>query len=89
MTRKNDAAPAAGTNRPWRGHMIYSCRDQGRTTIMTKIKALVAFALVALFTKAGLTASAAAEWPARIFAPYMYIGQGDNFKLRIAPTPAP
>src|SRR4029077_15134169 len=22
-----------------------------------------------------------AEWPARVFAPYMYIGQGDNFKL--------
>src|SRR2546423_11140899 len=22
-----------------------------------------------------------ADWPARVFAPYMYIGQGDNFKL--------
>ena len=22
-----------------------------------------------------------AEWPARVFAPYMYIGAGDNFKL--------
>jgi hypothetical protein len=24
---------------------------------------------------------ARAEWPARVFAPYMYIGSGDNFKL--------
>src|SRR5262249_1350076 len=22
-----------------------------------------------------------AEWPARVFAPYMYLGSGDNFKL--------
>jgi hypothetical protein len=25
--------------------------------------------------------SSRAEWPARVFAPYMYIGDGDNFKL--------
>jgi hypothetical protein len=25
--------------------------------------------------------TSAADWPARIFAPYMYIGAGDNFKL--------
>ena len=25
--------------------------------------------------------SARAGWPARVFAPYMYIGAGDNFKL--------
>src|SRR5271169_5194210 len=24
---------------------------------------------------------ARADWPARVFAPYMYIGAGDNFKL--------
>ena len=30
----------------------------------------------ALFTRA-----ACAEWPARVFAPYMYVGMGDNFKL--------
>ena len=27
------------------------------------------------------TMVAKAEWPARVFAPYMYIGAGDNFKL--------
>ena len=26
-------------------------------------------------------ANAQAQWPARVFAPYMYIGAGDNFKL--------
>jgi hypothetical protein len=25
--------------------------------------------------------TACAQWPARVFAPYMYIGEGDNFKL--------
>lgn len=28
-----------------------------------------------------VTARARAEWPAKVFAPYMYIGEGDNFKL--------
>ena len=28
-----------------------------------------------------LCVSAQAEWPARVFAPYMYIGSGDDFKL--------
>jgi chitinase len=28
-----------------------------------------------------LALSAEGQWPARVFAPYMYIGQGDNFKL--------
>jgi hypothetical protein len=28
-----------------------------------------------------LANSVRAEWPARVFAPYMYIGAGDNFKL--------
>ena len=28
-----------------------------------------------------LAASAHAEWPAHVFAPYMYLGSGDNFKL--------
>lgn len=27
------------------------------------------------------TLTAAADWPARVFAPYMYLGAGDNFKL--------
>ena len=38
--------------------------------------------VLALFCMAGwLAAAVAAEWPARVFAPYMYIGAGDNFKL--------
>jgi hypothetical protein len=38
--------------------------------------------LSALSSMTGMTASAmAADWPARVFAPYMYIGAGDNFKL--------
>jgi len=28
-----------------------------------------------------ISSHAAAAWPARVFAPYMYIGAGDNFKL--------
>jgi hypothetical protein len=27
------------------------------------------------------SATAKAEWPAKVFAPYMYLGSGDNFKL--------
>jgi len=30
---------------------------------------------------AGIVAHAQAEWPAKIFAPYMYVGTGDNFEL--------
>ena len=37
---------------------------------------------VALFVSATVFANISrAEWPARVFAPYMYLGQGDNFKL--------
>src|SRR5580698_1562032 len=28
-----------------------------------------------------ITTASAADWPTRVFAPYMYIGSGDNFKL--------
>jgi hypothetical protein len=28
-----------------------------------------------------ITATARADWPKRVFAPYMYLGTGDNFKL--------
>jgi hypothetical protein len=48
---------------------------------MTGIKKLVAFSLVVFQAIAGLTASAGGGWPARVFAPYMYIGRGDGFKL--------
>lgn len=45
-------------------------------------KHLPAFAAVVLSLLAGLPAdSARAGWPARIFAPYMYVGSGDDFKL--------
>jgi hypothetical protein len=47
---------------------------------MTKIKSFSSFALMVCVTVAGMTA-VGAEWPARVFAPYMYIGQGDQFKL--------
>lgn len=32
----------------------------------------------------GLTLQAQAEWPQRVFAPYMYVGFGDDFKLTAA-----
>jgi hypothetical protein len=48
---------------------------------MTKTKSSVSLALMVLLTGAGLNAAVSAGWPARVFAPYMYIGQGDNFKL--------
>ncbi len=38
--------------------------------------------LAALFILASLASLvSAADWPARVFAPYMYLGSGDNFKL--------
>ncbi len=43
---------------------------------------LISSALLAFAWIAGSSNNAfAAPWPARIFAPYMYIGAGDNFKL--------
>jgi hypothetical protein len=37
--------------------------------------------IVCLCAFISLTIAARAGWPARVFAPYMYIGSGDNFKL--------
>jgi hypothetical protein len=37
--------------------------------------------IIAVLSLFVFTLSARAEWPARVFAPYMYIGAGDNFKL--------
>ena len=48
---------------------------------MIRIKSFSSFALMVLLTMVGATFADGAEWPARVFAPYMYIGQGDNFKL--------
>jgi chitinase len=45
-------------------------------------KALIASVLLALFWLAGsIGAAVGADWPARVFAPYMYLGAGDSFKL--------
>ncbi len=39
-------------------------------------------ALVSItFLIASIATAASAPWPARVFAPYMYIGAGDNFKI--------
>src|SRR5579859_5958003 len=42
-----------------------------------KIKTLPAAILISI---AGIF-PACADWPAKVFAPYMYVGAGDNFKL--------
>jgi hypothetical protein len=43
---------------------------------------LTRFLALAFFLSATAMANLSrAEWPARVFAPYMYIGAGDNFKL--------
>lgn len=42
------------------------------------MKKLFSLGIIALFLT---TNSVHAGWPARVFAPYMYIGAGDNFKL--------
>ena len=43
-------------------------------------KKMICAALLASVWIAGLNRSVhAGEWPARVFAPYMYIGAGDNF----------
>jgi chitinase len=39
------------------------------------------FGAVLLTSFSLLVTNARAQWPARVFAPYMYIGFGDNFKL--------
>jgi chitinase len=47
-----------------------------KATVMRKqFISLVAVSLMAI------THSVRAGWPARVFAPYMYVGAGDNFKL--------
>jgi hypothetical protein len=48
---------------------------------MTRTKLFSSFAWMVFLTVVSLSAAIGADWPARVFAPYMYIGQGDNFKL--------
>jgi hypothetical protein len=43
-------------------------------------KQFISFAAIALTLLASLV-PARANWPKRVFAPYMYVGSGDNFKL--------
>ena len=48
---------------------------------MAKIKSFASLGMVVVMAMAALSAAIGAGWPAKVFAPYMYIGQGDNFKL--------
>lgn len=47
------------------------------TTVLKCVMAVVGYVCVLMC----LLAPALAQWPARVFAPYMYLGSGDNFKL--------
>src|SRR4051794_11629 len=38
-------------------------------------------AIIAILVLLAFSTTVRAEWPNRVFAPYMYIGQGDKFKL--------
>src|SRR5579862_2047345 len=40
--------------------------------------------IVALWVVLSLGAAVRADWPERVFAPYMYVGFGDEFKLTAA-----
>jgi hypothetical protein len=45
-------------------------------------KQFISFAVVILLlTASPIITTVHAEWPARVFAPYMYLGSGDDFKL--------
>jgi len=45
------------------------------------MKSPIAAAFVALFSLTAIIPQARAAWPDRVFAPYMYVGYGDDFKL--------
>ena len=47
---------------------------------MTKLLLPVAV-MITFFIAATITPAHGANWPSKIFAPYMYVGAGDNFKL--------
>src|ERR1017187_10378531 len=49
-----------------------------KATVMRK--QFISFVAVVVSLMA-ITHSVRAGWPARVFAPYMYVGAGDNFKL--------
>jgi hypothetical protein len=48
---------------------------------MTKSKSFISSSIIAVSLMAALAPAARADWPARVFAPYMYVGEGDKFKL--------
>jgi len=52
-----------------------------RTITEILVKALLAAALLLLPALNCAHAAGAPAWPDRVFAPYMYLGSGDNFKL--------
>jgi chitinase len=61
----------------WRGVNTFA-----RTLIPTmKTKFTSRLAILLSLSATLIADSSRAEWPARVFAPYMYIGSGDNFKL--------
>ena len=45
------------------------------------IKPLSRCTLLMLFSVITPLLAARADWPAHVFAPYMYLGSGDHFKL--------
>jgi hypothetical protein len=53
--------------------------DEPPAKIMN-LKQLIPFAVIASPLMTG-PLTARADWPAKVFAPYMYVGAGDNFKL--------
>jgi hypothetical protein len=55
--------------------------DDRGFTVSHKMNAKAIFGLVALVTLGFGAGAARAAWPERVFAPYMYIGAGDDFKL--------
>jgi hypothetical protein len=48
---------------------------------MKKLFTKISIVAVILFSRQFVLAADAPAWPARVFAPYMYLGAGDNFKL--------
>src|SRR5690348_16298310 len=55
---------------------------EGLTTIKRNLlNSIVAGAALYALARPAHAAAAAHPWPARVFAPYMYLGQNDDFKL--------
>src|SRR5262249_7871036 len=74
IPRKSGSFPVARTAKT---HLL--SRQPTNPTMKLKLSTSLAIALC--LTATFIPNSVHAEWPARVFAPYMYIGAGDNFKL--------